>query len=484
MRPNRRLKTLPNPSVFKYKDRWVCEYYTFDEVSGKPTAHRKSFVRDLKEDGVEPSVSNQRKAALTFRDQIISKIKESERLERKEREQTYLTIKELKEAKAAFAIFNEIPARNISLVDAVILYRDHLKLAVDTPSLETCVGIFLGRKKEAAESDDQNKRISVETYRTLRQRLGNLLSYFQNELQKPEIKVGEINSSQLVRYFDGLEVSDRTRKNYVTDVANFFNDAADPKDKNRFIHENPMDGVFVYYKKFNSTKSLRTSRNSRVAPAVLQIPDVRRTLDVAFEMREKGLLGFTIAGLFLFMRPSEVFDLCAQENFWDKYFKLEEGIVRIDGFGKMRDQRTITISENCKAWLQFIKDEKLPFCFKKYDNGQNPDYSIFRAKAFLPEKADELIRIRKLYKRGKQPSPKEKGFMDDCQATLQNHQDVLRHTGGTNLYYRSGFDTNLTVAQMGNSSEVFIKHYRGLLAHPDDHEEFWNFHPNQWISNL
>ena len=336
MRPKPKRKSLPKPSVFLYNNRWVCEYYSFDELTGKPTAHRKSFIRELKRDGVDPSVSNQKKAALTFKEEIVSEIKESERLERREREQTYLSLKELKEAKAAFAIFNEIPTRNKSLVDAVILYRDHLKLAVDTPDLETCIGIFLGRKKEASESDDQNKKISAETYRTLRQRLGNLLSYFQNDLKKPKIKIGEVSSNQLIKYFDSLQVGDRTRKNYVTDIANFFNDAADPKDKNRFIHENPMDGVFVYYKKFNATKSLATSRSNRVAPSILRIPDVRRTLDVAFEMREKGLLGFTIAGLYLFMRPSEVFDMCSRENFWEKYIRIEEGIVRIDGNSPMR----------------------------------------------------------------------------------------------------------------------------------------------------
>lgn len=480
MPPKPKRKTLPNPSIFKHQGRWVCEYYTFDDITGIAKPHRKSFIRNLKRDGVETSVSEQRKAALTFRDNILKEIKESERLERREREQPYLSLKELKEAKAAFAIFNEIPTRNKSLVDAVVLYREHLKLAIDTPPLSTCVGIFLGRKKEAAEAEDANKRISPETYRTINQRIGNLVSYFENTLKRPQIKLGEVSSKHLLGYFESLNVSDRTRKNYISDVANFFNDASDPKDKNRFIHENPMDGVYVHYKKFNSSKSLRGNPNRRIAPKILQPSQVKHVLDVAFEMREQGMLGFTIAGLYLYMRPSEVFDLCAEEDFWNKYIKLDEGIVRIDGFGKMRDQRNIDITDNCRAWLQYIKDENLPLCFKKYENGQNPAYSRFRAKAFLPEKAEELLRLRKLYKRGKKPSPEEKTFMDECQKELQEFQDVLRHTGGTNLYYKSGFDTNYTVAQMGNSGEIFIGHYRGLLNHPDDHKEFKNFQPEEW----
>ena len=116
-KPKRR--ALPKPSAFRLKDRWVCDYYTFDEASN-PLAQRKSFVRELQTADENTSVSRQRTAALTFRDEKLRELKEQEKMERREREQPYLSLRELKEAEAAFAIFNQIPYRGKSLVDAVV----------------------------------------------------------------------------------------------------------------------------------------------------------------------------------------------------------------------------------------------------------------------------------------------------------------------------------------------------------------------------
>lgn len=60
-------------------------------------------------------------------------------------------------------------------------------------------------------------------------------------------------------------------------------------------------------------------------------------------------------------------------------------------------------------------------------------------------------------------TPEEKAFSNACNKILSDHQDVIRHTFGTNYYYAHDFDKNKTVRQMGNSNEVFIGNYRGLL---------------------
>lgn len=457
-------KTLPNPSVFKYKDRWVCEFYVFDS-EGRAKARRKSFLKALKSEGKEGNLTEQRTAANSFRDQLVKDAKIDERLSRREREETRLSLKELKEVKAALAVFNEIPYRNKSLIDAVVQYRDRLKLPLDTPALKICVGLFIERKREAAE----NGRISYETHRTLKQRLNHMLN-FTCEHTSPKIRLGEVTSKMLIQYFDSLGVSERTKRNYVNDVTNFFNDVSDPRDKNRYLEENPMDGVYIHYKKSNQSRGLKTDRKSRNAPVILQHAKIRHVMKVAFEMRHEGMLGFTVAGLFLGMRPSELYDLVKVEDYWQKHIKLDEGIVRIDGFGKKRDQRNILISETCSRWLHFIKANQLPLCFEKKKNGQNLQFANFRAKAYLSDKsaAEKLIRIRRLHKVSKKPNGKEKAFMEKSNAELQKHEDVLRHTFGTLFYYGCGFDKNRTIEQMGHSSEVFIEHYRGLLDNPDD----------------
>ncbi len=474
-------KSLPNPSVFKVGVTWVCEYYYFDE-EGRRKPRRKSFLRDLKRVDIEPTLQAQRKAANEFRDAMLKEKKEQERLNRRDRDQKYLTLSQLKEAKAAFIVYDDIQYRKKSLLEAVILYRESLKLAVDSPLLRIAVEVFLGRKLEAAESDN----LSMGTYRTLSQRLNHLVGHF---MQKglPSIKIGDVSSKQLIGYFESLKVSDRTRVNYMNDIGNFFNDASDPKDKDRFINENPMDGVHVHFRKHNKGKAAKGKRAKQKAPTVLQLDRSKHVLDLAFEMREQGMLGFTVAGFLLGMRPSEVFDMVAVPNFWEKYIKFEEGIVRIDGFGKKRDQRIIVMGDACKAWLQYIKERNLPFCFPIKKNGQNLQYANFRAKAFLPDlkSAERLIKLRRLHKTKKKPSVTDKEFMDTCNSVLQVHADVLRHTHGTNFYYANGCDKNLTIERMGHSADVFVDNYRGLLDRPEDAERFFNeLHPDEFIEKL
>jgi integrase len=480
--PKPKRKTLPAPSVFKYQGKWACDYFVFDK-SGRRKRSRKFFSRELKRQDIEPTLEAQRKAAIAFREKMLKEKKEQTRLERREREQRILTLKELKEAKAAFTLFDQIPSPRKSMVEAMMVYREHLKLAVDSPLLRDAVAIFLGRKKEASSGKDGSPRLSPETYRTLQQHLSHLVGHFE-QLGKADIKLGEVTAKQLIVYFEGLEGSERTRRNYVNDIANFFNDASDPKDKDRFINENPMDGVNVYFRKFNKGKAAKRAKGALKPPTILQFDRARHVLQTAFTMRGQGLLGFTVAGLFLGMRPSEVFDMVEVEDFWEKYIRLEEGLVRIDGFGKKRDQRTVLMSDNGKAWFTYIQEHALPFCFPRKKNGQNLQYANFRARAFLPdpETANRLIHLRRLHKTGKKPTDEDRAFMETCRVTLQEHEDVLRHTYGTNFYYANGCDKNKTIEQMGHSSEVFVEHYRGLLNSPKDAQAYFELYPDQFAS--
>ncbi len=470
-KPKRR--TLPTPSVFKStaKNQWVCEYHEFDE-KGQVRTRRKSFLRELRATGVEGNLTEQREAALRMKKQLITAERDKNRLRRRELDQTFLTAKQLREAKAAFAIFDEIPDRNKSLVDAVVLYREHLRLAIDSPPLQDCIDIFLGRKLEAVEK----KLLSHETYRTLKWRLNPFRNYFAEKV--PSLKIGEVSAQQLIVYLEGLEVGERTLRNTVNDLRNFFNDAANPKDENRFINKNPMDGVYIHFKRFNATKALKTRRDKRRVPKVLSLQESKHVLEIAFEGRKHGFLGFAVCGLFLGMRPSEIFDMVKQADHWERLIKLEEGVLRIEGFGKQRDQRIIVMPYNAVNWLRFIQGKGYPLCFNYDPRADNVRYASFRARAFLPPiEAERIVTLRRSRKSGHKYTPDEKAFSQACNKKLAEYQDVLRHTFGTNFYYANNFDKNLTVQQMGNSGEVFIEHYRGLLDRPSDAIKYFELRP-------
>ncbi len=473
--PKRR--TLPKPSVFRNAstDQWVCEYHEYDD-KGQPRARRKSFVRDLKREGKEATLTEQRTAALAMRDELLKQQSEQKRKERREHEQTHLTPVQLREAKAAFAIFDQIQYRHKSLVDAVIQYRDSLERYEDTPQLADCVGIFLGRKQEAADAG----RLSQRTFQTLQQRLQHMQRYF--EAKQPNVKIGDIHSNHLIDYLDGLGVSQRTLRNYITDIGNFFHDASDERDKNRLLKENPMGGVVLHYRKHNHSSLLKPTSTTLKIPKILQLEQSQHALNIAYQDRKYGVLGFVVCGLLLGMRPSEVFDLTAEPDYWKRFVRLDEGVMRIEGFGKKRDQRAIVMPDNAKAWLTLIHDKGWPLCFKVNARGRNVRYMNFRARAYLPDKeaAERLIPLRRLHKQGKKLNEEEKAFMEECNTTLQEYEDVLRHTFGTNYYYDSGFDKNRTIEQMGHSSEVFVEHYRGLLNNTKDAEAYFALHPDKF----
>ncbi|MDP0496542.1 MAG: hypothetical protein Q7Q73_10075 [Verrucomicrobiota bacterium JB024] len=346
------------------------------------------------------------------------------------------------------------------------------RLAVDSPPLGECVRIFLSRKQQAAEKG----KLSAETYMTLKQRLNNLRKTFA--AKHPGITIGAVTSRQLIQFFEGLDVAERTLENYLADIGNFFNDASNPKDEHRFINKNPMDGVQVHYRKFNGLRLAKATQTQRNTPMILQLEAVKHVLRVAHAQRKRGMLGFAVCGLFAGMRPSEVFDLVAQPDYWERFIKLEEGIIRIDGFGKKRDQRTILLSDCALAWLRFLEAEKLPLCFHYNPNSNNVRYAHFRALAFLPEgDGERLIKLRRAVKGGHKPTEDENRFAKRCRKTLQTFQDVLRHTYGTHYYYACGFDKHKTIEQTGHSSEVFVEHYRGLLNSPKDAEVYFELYP-------
>lgn len=481
MRPKPRLRKLPKPSVFLHQERWVCEYYEFDENS-RPIAKRKAFFRDLKNQGKQATAAEQKAAATAFADQIQKQQKEAYSFARREKEQKHLTPAQLKEAKAAFAIFDQIPNRNKSLVDAVILYRESLKLVIDTPPLEMAIDAFLGRKEAALEKKAAVTGKKSSTLDKLGKHVRHMGRFFLKE--RPSVKLGEITATDLKRYFLSIPGSERNRINYVSDVGNFFNDASNPKDPHRLLNVNPIDAARLELRRDGllPSKSKKKDEWQVQAPKLLTIDQVRNALEIAIELKEHGILGFVVLGLFVGLRPSETDDMFLLEDHWTKFVRLEEGIFRVDGFGKEEDRRIVSLSDNAVRWLRYLKEHNLPLAFKKDKRGRNGPFAKFRARAYLPteEDAERLIRLRNDTRQQKEKSTEDKAFQSQANKLLDEYTDVLRHTFGTNYYYTHGFDINATVKQMGNSNRIFVRHYRGLPEDHKEHESYWKLVPSDF----
>ena len=179
MGPKRRTPGFSKPSVFFWEDRnqWAVDYVSTDPDTGRDKDSRKTFLKELTSQGKEGTPAEQKQAAEAFAAGRLAELKRDKRETQVERRQTKLSRDQLRQAKAAFAVFDQIQYRDKSLVEAVVQYRENLKLAVDSPQLAVCVKIFLARKETAAE----NNARSYATVRTLTQRLNNFVAYFKKQ---------------------------------------------------------------------------------------------------------------------------------------------------------------------------------------------------------------------------------------------------------------------------------------------------------------
>ena len=453
----KRKKPANAPSLFfwKTKSKWAVDY-DVDDGKGSFRRPRKIFATEAE--------------AKAFLEEQKRETKKQNRLARQEREQKILTPPQLVQAKAAFAIFDQIPHPGKSLVEAVEVYRNYLRLKVDSPYLKDSIGVFLSRKSKAVEQGE----LSYQSYRTLYQRLKNFLKFFDDKK-----KVGEVTAQEIIDWLDAKTALPSTRNNYLDDVSTYFRDVSHPDDPNREINVNPVGQVRLHYQRGNAKKSLRTPKDKRKTPHILQVEDAERVVRFAQGYANGEFLGFTVLGMFCGMRPSEVYDFSKLPNPW-QCIRLAEKILVLNEVGKIGDRRNVTLQDNAVRWLEYIQNHQLPLCYKFKSKGSDYNRSKFRAMAFLPkEDAETLITLRNRYRSKTGMTPEEKEFCMKQNETLAERQDVLRHTFGTMYYYLSDYNADKTVSQMGNSQRIFVKHYRGLLAHPDDQKRFWAIVPEE-----
>jgi len=473
LKPKR--KTLPNPTVFLNKgtNQWVCEYPEINE-EGKLKHPRKSFRRELRKEGKEGTLEEQEQAANDFKAALIAKRKKEFNLSRSEREQRVLSARELNEAKAAFAILAKLPKKQQSLIDAAKSYVAAYKPKDQSPRLSDCFAIFL------ANYDETNPecQYSVHTCHTMHSLLGPFKKYML-ELS-PEIKIAEVTEQHVIDFVKSKDVKGSTRLNYLNYVKQFFDRFSSPNDKHRFLDENPARAAAHYFK-FNEPHVLKFAGKKRLRVVkILQYEESKITLRVAHDQRSHGILGFAVLAILAGMRPSEIYDLAKMPDLWSKYIRLEEKVLKVQGFGKQSDQRTIDLEPVAVEWLRLIQDDGYPICYDHQPKGRNIRYSNFRALVLMPSgEGQRYVKIRRKVDQQKEISDEEKEFLKSRRHHLQgDNVDIFRHTYGTNLFYKYKSDLNYVTAQMGNSDKVFYRHYKGMLDRPNDWKKFFKLSPS------
>lgn len=475
LKPKR--KVLREPTVFQNKTtgQWVCEYEAFDE-NGKIKKARKSFKQDLIKEGKEGTRTEQHTAALAFKEAIVQKQKKEFNQSRAERQQKILSARELNEAKTAFGLLAQLPANKRDLIEAVSRYVESVKLEKDTPPLEECLKIFLANY----DKKNPNCTYKVNTCNTMYARLNPFRKFMLEKY--PGIKIGEVTEQQIIEFIKSRDTSGDTRQKYLSYVQQFFARFSDPKDKHRFIEANPADSA-KHYLKHNEKHILKTPGKPKVRIIrVLQYEESKYALQVAYEARKHGILGYAVLALLVGMRPSEIHDMVNMPDPW-LLIRLDEGVLKVDGFGKQSDQRTIDLQPVAAAWLRLVKENGWPLCYKHNPKGRNLRYSNFRALTLLPKDIGErYVHIRRQVDQEKTITSAEKAFLDTYRPKLSGKNvDAYRHSFGTYLFYQCGGDLNYVTAQMGNSERTYYKHYKGTLIHPKDHEKFFKLGPDQVI---
>lgn len=473
LKPKR--KTLPQPTVFinKKTKQWVCEYPEFDE-EGKLKFPRKSFRQVLRKEGKEGTLEEQKRAANDFKAALIAKRKKEFNLSRAEREQRILSARELNEAKAAFAILAKLPKKQQSLIEAAKSYVANCKPVDQSPKLYDCFRIFLANYDEK----DPNCQYKFHTVHTMHSLLGPFEKFMM--ALNPEIKIGEVTERHVIDFIKSRDVKPSTRKNYLSYVKQFFDRFSSPDDKSRFIEANPARSAHHYFR-HNDPHVLKSVGEKKLRMVkVLQYEGAKNVLQIAHKKGHQGILGYAVLAILTGMRPSEIYDLEKMPNLWDKYIKLDEGVLNINGFGKQSDQRTIDLEPIAVEWLRLIREKKWPICYGHNPKGRNLRYSYFRALALMPEgEGERYVALRRRRDDQKEISDEERAFLSSRQHHLEGENvDIFRHTYGTNLFYKVKRNLDYVTDQMGNSDAVYYKHYKGKLDHPKDHEKFFKLGPS------
>jgi integrase len=363
---------------------------------------------------------------------------------------TRLTPAQEAEAERCFA---DLDGRSMTL--AVCFFKENYREPLKKITVGKAFVEFQAAKKNAGLRDASLKGLKT--------RVGFLVRKFSDKL------VSDILPTHVVEAAAKPGVTDSTREDNRRSFSSFFSWCMEKQ----YCVTNPA----------KKTVRRRGTRDD-TEPAILNLAEVRKLLDVAASYKNGKLVPYVTLAMFAAIRPTELARLT-----WDNV-DLVAGTVTIGAkMAKMRQRRIvdmacltenvvvvekgkkgkkgkkaskgmeITLPANLIAWLKPHAAAKTPFCGANW----RKDFDAVKLAAGFGN-----------------PNLKPAGVETD-EAKQQRlalkpwTPDVLRHTGISNhlaCFQHEG----KTAAWAGNSPDIIQRHYKGLVKQPDA-KEFWKLKP-------
>ncbi len=153
----------------------------------------------------------------------------------------------------------------------------------------------------------------------------------------PEARVSDLTPQQIEGWLHSLEVGERTKKNYLTDITTWLNFAVD----RGYVARSPAESV-------------AEPQVDQSPPTIHSPAEVRRVLGEALR-NERTLCRYLAICYFAGLRPTETERLREAEMLHD------QGLIDVQAHkAKTRQRRLVTINETLAAWLAATSDCPLP----------------------------------------------------------------------------------------------------------------------------
>ena len=362
---------------------------------------------------------------------------------------TRLTPAQEAEAEHCFA---DLDGRSMTL--AIRFFMDNYREPLKTITVGDAFTEFLAAKKNAGLRDASLKGLKT--------RVGFLVRKFSDKL------VSDILPTHVAEAAAKPGVTDSTREDNRRSFSSFFSWSMEKQ----YCLTNPA----------KKTVRRRGTRDD-VEPAILNLAEVRKILDVAAAYKEGKLVPYISLALFAAIRPTELARIT-----WDN-IDLEAGTVTIGAkMAKMRQRRIVDmacLTENVEIVAKGKKGKK----GKKAKKGKEITPTMPTANLLdwlKPHAADKTpfrgTNWRKDFDAVKLAAgfgnPEVKPAGEETDEAKQQRKalkpwtpDILRHTGISNhlaCFQHEG----KTAAWAGNSPDIIQRHYKGLVKQADA-KEFW-----------
>ncbi len=271
--------------------------------------------------------------------------------------------------------------------------------------------------------------ISNRTAKNLKVRyLTNLKSQFRKlDEEFSSKRVNAITAQMLESWISKQDWSPKTRNNYVVTLRTFFAFCV----RQRWCAENPADG-------------LEKSIADDAVTGILTVTESARVLEAASDQTD--VLSLIAIQLFAGLRRSEV---CALD--WEDY---RGNLIEVTAAkAKTRSRRVVDVQPALAAWLAPLRQVKGPIFKHGEDHYNKRLREVFEA-------ANEVGREQN------PPWPE-----------ITRSHNCLRHTCAS-MHLAHFANESYTALQMGHSTAMLHKHYKGLVS-AEDAGKFWHLGPEE-----